>query len=123
MNRKERRAALREAYQAAATALQPAWDENATTDTRMAAIRDSMRCINNSELPITYTGLAQLYVDYAYIAESDPDFPADMIEVLKTLLRKVEAALEAHHNRSGRIEQLAADVVDTYAIWDKTARK
>lgn len=123
MNRKERRAALRETYQAAAAALQPAWKEDATTDQRMAAIQESMRIINNSELPITYTGLAQLYLDYVCIAEQDPEFPVDMLSVLQTLLDKVETVIAAHRKRVDRIERLVADVVDTYCIWDKMARR
>jgi hypothetical protein len=121
MSRKERRAAWRATFNNAAKALQPAWDGD--TATRMAAIQNSMHIINNSDLPLTYNGVAQLYVDYVYTAESDPEFPPELLDVLRRMLGRVETILEQHRQRSQRLYSLAEDIVDTQAVWDKYTQK
>jgi hypothetical protein len=121
MNRKERRAVAQEAFQRAAATLQPAWEGD--TATRMAAIQDSMRIINSSELKVTHAGLAQLYADYVYIAEQDKDFPPELLEVLRRLDARVQEILQMHERRSQQLERLARDMVLTYEVWDKHMKR
>jgi hypothetical protein len=121
MSRKDRREAMRAAFHEARVALTPAWTGD--TAARMAAIQSALHTINNSRLKINYNGLPQLYEDMLAIAINDPDFPPESLAVLRRLVDKVEEAVEMATRQNERFHHLAEDIVDTYMVWDKHAKR
>jgi hypothetical protein len=121
MNRKERRAEMKAALEAAKAVLEPAWTED--TIGRMVAIQDALQIINDSQLKITYNGLPLLYEDMVGIAAADPDFPPESLEVLQRTWGKVQEAVQMVKQQNARFDRLAEDIVDTYTVWDKLTKK